>query len=85
MHFVKNIIDVKPYMLKLEFEDQSVRKIDLSEKLQQWSASSDSIFKRLLDETYFKQVRLNTDLETIYWDNGVDFCPDMLYQWSVQA
>ena len=30
-------------------------------------------------DTGFASVKLNPEIETIYWDNGIDFCPDMLY------
>ncbi len=82
MHFIKDIVKVEPYKLSLKFEDGSVRIINLEDKLKQWSVSEDSIFKTLLNPEKFNQVKLNKELETIYWDNGVDFCPEMLYEWS---
>ncbi len=84
MHFVKKILYVSPYKLQLLFEDDTVRQLDLKQKLLLWSEDEKSIFKQLLEKNYFKTVKLNPEMETIYWDNGVDFCPDMLYDWSTQ-
>ena len=82
MHFVKEIKKVEPFKLYLKFEDGSIRIVDLEERLFQWSKSENSIYKPLLRPDYFSQVKFNEELETVYWDNGVDFCPEMLYQWS---
>ena len=82
MHFVKEIERVEPFKLYLKFEDGSLRLINMEEKLLEWSKDSKSIYKRLLNPDYFRQVKLNKELETIYWDNGVDFCPEVLYKWS---
>lgn len=82
MHFVKQILNIEPFILTLQFEDGSVRKLDLQEKIIQWSKSENSIYKYLLDKENFKKVELNKDLATIQWSNGIDFCPDMLYEWS---
>ncbi len=82
MHFVKEIKKIEPFKLYLMFEDGSVRIVNLKDKLTLWSVNENSIFKPLLQPEYFSKVKLNKELETIYWDNGVDFCPEMLYQWS---
>lgn len=82
MHFVKEIKKVEPYKLYLLFEDSTIRMVNLKDKLFQWSENENSIFKSLMKPEYFAQVKLNKELETIYWDNGVDFCPEMLYEWS---
>jgi len=37
------------------------------------------IFDPLRDPEYFRTVALNTDIDTIVWDNGADFSPDFLY------
>jgi hypothetical protein len=76
---IKSIKSAEPYILELEFNTGEIRKINLKKKLLIWSQSEGSIYKSLLDEKYFCNVKLNSELETIYWDNGIDFCPDMLY------
>jgi hypothetical protein len=37
------------------------------------------VFAPLLQDDYFKQVTVNTELGTIVWPNGADLCPDVLY------
>jgi hypothetical protein len=37
------------------------------------------VFAPLLQDDYFKQVTLNTELGTVVWPNGADLCPDVLY------
>ena len=79
MHLIKRIVEVKPYKLVLEFDRGEIKIIDLEEKLRARSKSPNSLYKQLLDPDYFKSVKLEPDWETIYWDNGLDFCPDVLY------
>ena len=82
MHFVKEIVHVEPFKIKLRFENDTVREIAFEEKLGSWSTSDKSIYKQLLNPDNFIQVKFNEELGTIQWSNGVDFCPDMLYEWS---
>jgi hypothetical protein len=37
------------------------------------------VFAPLLQDAYFKQVTVNTELGTVVWPNGADLCPDVLY------
>ncbi|HAT15114.1 MAG TPA: DUF2442 domain-containing protein [Microcoleaceae bacterium UBA11344] len=74
---LKDIISVKPlegYQLHLKFEDDREGVIDIS-KLIEFTG----IFSPLQDLTYFNQVKLNPEWGTIYWENGADFDPDILY------
>ena len=82
LHFVKNINKVEPYKLTLLFNTGETKTIDLSQKLKEWAISSDSKFRDLLNPEYFLSVKLNKALETICWENGIDFCPDTLYSWA---
>lgn len=82
IHLIKEIISVEPFKVTVRFNNNEVRTIDLEEKLREWSKSPDSKFKELLNPGYFKSVKLNEELETIYWENGIDLCPDVLYSFS---
>ncbi len=82
MHLIKKIIDVKPYQLTLCFDDDKIGVVDLKEKLELWSKNENSIFRELLDTKKFMMLKLHDELKTTVWENGVDFCPDMLYEWS---
>lgn len=79
IHLIKNIKSVSPYKLELEFNTGEIKTVDLKTKLEEWSKSPESKFKELLNPEYFKKVKLNKELDTIYWDNGLDLCPDVLY------
>ena len=79
MHFVRKVTYVSEYKLLLTFEDRSVRLIDLKPHL------DGEIFEPLKDISYFKTVRVNPDLDTIFWDNGADMSPDFLYEIGVPA
>ena len=37
------------------------------------------VFAPLLQDEYFRQVKVNTELGTVVWPNGADLCPDVLY------
>ncbi|CCI26359.1 Molybdopterin-guanine dinucleotide biosynthesis protein A like (fragment) [Microcystis aeruginosa PCC 9808] len=37
------------------------------------------IFQLLKDLDFFKTVKINPDWGTIYWENGADLDPDVLY------
>jgi len=79
IHLIKNIKSISPYKLELEFNTGEIKTVDLEKKLNEWSKSPESKFKDLLNPDYFRKVKLDKELETIYWDNGIDLCPDVLY------
>lgn len=82
LHWITNIVSVDTYILTLQFNTGEIRIVDIEDKLNDWSKSPDSKFKQLLQPDYFKAVKLNKELDTIYWDNGIDLCPDVLYSLS---
>lgn len=74
MHFVKGMEYLSGYRLLLTFEDGSVRIADLEPHL------DGEIFEPLREISYFKAARVNSELDTIVWDNGADMSPDFLYE-----
>lgn len=40
------------------------------------------VFAALMDDSYFRQVRVDHELGTIVWPNGADICPDVLYSFA---
>jgi hypothetical protein len=72
MHFVRNAKYDGDYRLILTFEDDSTRLADLKDELH------GEVFLPLRDVNYFKTVKVSPDLDTIVWDNGADFSPDLL-------
>ncbi|MEG4024187.1 DUF2442 domain-containing protein [Microcoleus sp. S13C4] len=74
---LKDISSVQPlenYQLYLKFEDNQEGVVDISQLIE-----FTGIFAPLQDLTYFKQVKLNPEWGTIYWENGADLDPDVLY------
>jgi hypothetical protein len=74
---LKDIISVKPlegYQLHIQFEDETQGIIDISQLIE-----FTGIFTFLQDLNYFQQVKVHPEWGTIYWENGADLDPDVLY------
>jgi hypothetical protein len=74
---LKDIIKVKPlkdFHLHLEFEDGAKGEVDIR-KLVKFKG----VFVALKDETFFAKVEVNPEWGTIFWPNGADLDPDVLY------
>ena len=76
MHLVRDVEYAGGYKLRLRFEDGSLRLVNLEKHL------DGEVFEPLKDVKQFRSVRLNTELDTIVWDNGADLSPDFLYEIS---
>jgi uncharacterized protein YkvS len=63
------------YKVFMEFNDGVSGIIDFKEKL---NNDHRQIVRDLLDMNKFKTVKV--DLDTLCWDNGVDFAPEYLYE-----
>lgn len=74
---LKDIISVKTleeYELHLCFEDGIEGAVDVSELIE-----FTGVFAPLKELSYFKKVQVNPELGTIFWENGADLDPDVLY------
>ena len=74
---IPRLIDAKythEYRVWLKFDDGCQGEVDLESEL--WG----EIFEPLKKKDFFKTVRLNKELNTIWWDNGADFSPEFLYE-----
>jgi hypothetical protein len=74
---LKDIVKVKPlkdFHLHLEFEDGAKGQVDIR-KLVKFTG----VFEPLKDEAFFAQVDVNPEWGTIFWPNGADLDPDVLY------
>jgi hypothetical protein len=72
-----DIIAVYPldsHKLHLTFEDGAEGIVDIAQLIE-----FTGIFEPLADAAFFAQVTVNPDLGTIYWPNGADLDPDVLY------
>ncbi|MDQ2920975.1 MAG: DUF2442 domain-containing protein [Acidobacteriota bacterium] len=77
MHFVKDAKYLSEYKLLLTFEDGSLRQVDLAPHL------DGEVFEPLRDISNFKSVHINSELDTIVWNNGADMSLDFLYEISI--
>jgi len=76
----KGIINVKPlpdYKLLLTFDNNEIRKFDVSPYL------NHGIFSELTDVSIFNSVHVSFD--SIEWKNGADLDPETLYDESIPA
>ena len=81
---ISQVLEVKPFSIYLAFDNGEIRWVPLEERLRNWSTTPQSKFMELLDPAFFASVKFNPELETIEWANGIDFCPDQLYEWSLE-
>jgi len=65
------------YCLRVTFNDGSERVVDLNNHL------DGEVFEPLKQIERFKTARLNSDLDTVVWDNGADMAPEFLYEIGV--
>lgn len=73
LHKIRKAKYLEGYKLELHFDDRSIKVVDLEQMLKK----AKNMLLPLKDVNYFKQVRC--DGITINWPNGVDLCPDVLY------
>lgn len=74
LHTIKKVEYIDHYKLKLVFSNRQTKIVDLESVLKK----AKNMLVPLKDIDYFKQVE--TDGITLCWPNGVDFCPDVLYE-----
>jgi len=64
---------IRDYMIKLRFEDGSVKIVDLEPYTKRGG-----VFSMFSDKEFFKTFFL--DLNTLCWPNGADIAPERLYE-----
>lgn len=74
LHTVKKVKYLEGYKLALVFNDGKTKMVDFEHRLK----SAKNMFLDLRDIDYFKKVR--ADGTTIVWPNGLDICPDVLFE-----
>jgi len=75
MYWIIDVKYIKDYHLKVTFNDGAIKIIDFSKYV-----GGKGIYKELRDINYFKSVKIDEAGNSICWENGADFCPDVLYQ-----
>lgn len=79
---ILHITDAKhlhDYQIWLKFNDDVEGVVDLSKEL--WGG----MFEPLKDVSLFRQVKLDTELDTIVWPNGADLAPEFLHELLQQS
>lgn len=74
MHYVTAVSYLDGFRLKVRFEDNSSKVVDLGPHL------DGPVFEPLKDPEYFRKVEVNHDIDTITWPNHADFSPEFLYE-----
>jgi Protein of unknown function (DUF2442) len=64
---------VRPYAIKVTFEDGTVRELDLEPQLY------GEVFEPLKDYSCFSQASIDPVFGTICWPNGADLSPEYVY------
>ena len=77
MHYITGVRYDSGFRLRLQFEDGDWRVADLKTHL------DGEVFEPLQTVSRFSTAHLNTDIDTVVWDNGADMSPDFLYEISV--
>lgn len=73
MHKVISVSPLADYKLKLVFEDDTEKIVDIRPYIHK------GISVALKDESTFRQVEIESG-GGIVWPNGYDFCPNFLYE-----
>lgn len=76
--FIEKAKYLRDYKVELKFNDGKIGIADLESELY------GTMFEPLKDKSIFSKVRVDKDLETITWENGVDLAPEFLYYKSFQ-
>ena len=72
---IRAVEPLEDFTVRLEFTDNTVKKIDLAPYLH------GPIFEPMRkDLQLFRSVRVDPRMGTIVWDNGADIDPDVLYK-----
>jgi hypothetical protein len=72
-----DVVEVKAlesYRIWVRFSDGVEGVIDLSDLMGQ------GVFRELAEPKEFAKIRVDPESRTVAWPNGVDLCPDALYE-----
>ncbi len=62
------------YRLRIAFEDGTVGDVAFDQR--EWRG----VFEPLAEPAFFARVRVDPELGTVVWPNGVDMAPEPLYE-----
>lgn len=75
IHRVSSFQIENPFVLRVQFEDQTEQVIDFQPVLR------GELYGPLRDLKLFNQVRVDPEVHTLIWPTGADFDPAMLHDW----
>ena len=81
LHKITKILSVEPYSLVCTFNTNEVRKIDLTEWVNEFKKLNNNWTSRLADPNFFVTAKV-ADYGTIVWDGDIDLDPEILYRMS---
>jgi Protein of unknown function (DUF2442) len=70
---------LKPYTLRVGFDDGTCQVIDFGPVLE------GELLGPLRDLSLFEQVEIDPEIRTLVWPNGADFDPATLHDWPVHS
>lgn len=71
MKWIEKIIEVKPFSVKVQWNDGIIRNIDFTNYLKNKSQDTESSYNQLLDYQIFSSVKC--DGTTLFWENLIQF------------
>jgi hypothetical protein len=72
---IRSVVPLEGFSVRLGFTDGSERILDLTPYLR------GPVFEPLkADPAAFRSVQVDPELGSIFWPNGADICPDVLYE-----
>jgi hypothetical protein len=91
---IQTILEVKPFTVKVKWTNGQTKIVDFSEFLAEERGKKHPLFSKLFDWETFSKVQ--TDGRTLYWKDmgemqdedgkiipaAIDFCPDVLFNFS---
>lgn len=77
MHTIKKVEYLNEFKLILTFNDKKIKIVDLKKYSKE---GPETVFYSFRDLDFFKSVKVDKHTGTIVWPNGVDLCPDVLYE-----
>lgn len=78
---IQSVSHLGDYRLWLEFTDGTSGELDFRSRV----VGRGGVFEPFADIQFFRQVRVDSETGTIVWPNGVDLCPDTLFQQVTQS
>jgi hypothetical protein len=71
---VVGVAVIRPHVMRLLFDDGVVRDVQYVP-----GEARGSLFEPLDDPDYFARVRVDDDVRTVVWPNGLDLAPEVLH------